>query len=64
MTTRTIPSLVWRAHDKAGIAHALPKNVIGTTRYLCGRMPIAERFAWPARERCATCVALVAAQAE
>lgn len=43
----------WRS-GRDGVAHALPKQ---GTRYLCNRMPIPDRFAWPPVTRCGWCVA-------
>ena len=49
------PPEAWRA-GKDGIGHALVKGQF-QSRYLCGGMPIAERFAWPVQTKCETCVA-------
>lgn len=46
--------MTFRAHDVAGVGHLLQR---GATRYLCSRMPIAERFAWPVKSHCPWCVA-------
>jgi len=50
-----LPPIVWRA-GRDGIGHALPKGP-SYSRYLCNRMPIAERFAWPIVAKCEWCVA-------
>jgi len=47
------PGMVWRAHDVLGVGHLLAR---GAPRYLCNRMPVAERYAWPVKSRCLWCV--------
>lgn len=54
---RLPPGMVWRAHDVLGVGHLLPKTPAAVQRYLCGRMPVAERYAWPMKSRCPWCVA-------
>lgn len=50
------PGMVWRAHDVLGVGHLLPHTPLPNPRYLCGRLPVAERFAWPVKSRCEWCV--------
>ena len=53
--TRAAVRIAWIAgHD--GIAHA---HRPGLPRTLCGLPGIGERFAWPERFRCMTCVRAV-----
>lgn len=67
MTRRKIPAgaLVptyrwsWLA-ARDGIAHARRMNRL-QARTACGLRPVDERFAWPERERCPACLAVVAA---
>ena len=49
------PEATWRA-GKDEIGHALVKGQL-QSRYLCGGMPIAERFAWPVQSKHEACVA-------
>lgn len=51
------PGMVWRA-GRDGIGHLLPKSV-AYVRYLCNRIPIPDRFAWPRTSDCAHCVAVL-----
>lgn len=54
MTVRRSGGLTWVA-ARDGIAHArLDRDRSGRT--LCDRPATPERYAWPASERCATCV--------
>ena len=49
------PGMVWRAAEDQ-VGHLLPRSPVAVRRYLCDRMPRAERFAWPIRSRCGECV--------
>lgn len=51
------PGMRWQA-QRDGVGHLLPRTP-GYTRYLCNRMPVADRFAWPVRSRCERCVAVL-----
>ena len=54
-------AVTWRA-GRDGIGHALPYHAPRghpPTRYLCNGMVIAERYAWPVKSKCPTCVAAV-----
>lgn len=48
------PGMVFRA-GRDGVGHLLPRSV-AYRRYLCNRMPIAERYAWPTTSHCPECV--------
>jgi hypothetical protein len=50
------PGMRWRA-SRDGVGHLLPRQTAAVRRYLCNRMPIAERYAWPMTSRCEWCVA-------
>lgn len=51
LSTRRRP--IWVAHEPDGVAHA---QLAGSLRTPCGRIPVAERFGYALRVRCATCV--------
>lgn len=56
---RLPPGMRWQA-GRDRIGHLLPRAA-GYTRYLCNRMPISDRFAWPMLTRCPECVRLLGA---
>jgi len=60
MTVRRADGLQWVAY-KDGIAHAATPT---GRRTLCDRTPTPDRYAWPARENCAACVAAAAERKE
>lgn len=54
MTVRRADGLTWVAY-KDGTAHATERFA---RRTLCNRIPIPDRYAWPARENCSVCLQL------
>jgi hypothetical protein len=46
----------WQARDREGVGHLLPRSPAVVLRYLCNRMPVNDRFAWPMLSRCPECV--------
>lgn len=53
------PGMRWQARDREGVGHLLPRTNAAVSRYLCNRMPVNDRFAWPVLSRCPECVRLL-----